>query len=696
MAGQQPACGSQADAAAAGDALCFCSRQPRSTSMAGTGAPDSSQVKDRGPSRWKRVRGAVGVPPGCRPPVAQADSPVTFLAFRLLLRHISQTGAGGAAGAEERGRQKSAGGAGERKDQPVTLRRPPQDPAARLSGALEAGSVCELPPRLQHGHYVSTLLLGPGDRQHLYELWDRIQCLAHVPLCHADRGLPHGGCRQRRQGLSHADLRQELGFFDATRTGELVNRLSADTTLVGRSVTDNLSDGLRAVAQATAGVGMMFYVSPSLASFVLMIVPPVALLAVVYGRYLRSLSKRTQDALADATQLAEERIGNLRTVRAFGKELAEVEKYGEKVEHVLHLLRKDALMRGGFFGMTGLSGNLMILMVLYKGGLLMGSENLTMGELSAFLMYSFWVGVSVAGLSSFYSELMKGFGAGSRLWELLDRKPEFSINEGVELRLEQLRGELEFRDVSFAYPTRRDAPIFQHLDLAVPAGSVMAVVGSSGTGKSTLVSLLLRLYDTDSGSITIDGHDIRDLSPYWLRKHIGTVSQEPVLFSCSVAENIAYGAPDPSLVTAEEIHQAARMANAHDFVQDFPLGFDTVVGEKGVLLSGGQKQRIAIARALLKNPKILLLDEATSALDSENELLVQEALERLMHGRTVLIIAHRLSTIQSADAVAVLGQRRVLECGPRVQLLADPHGHFSRLMERQALLQNGHKQALYE
>ncbi|XP_023689479.2 ATP-binding cassette sub-family B member 10, mitochondrial isoform X1 [Paramormyrops kingsleyae] len=502
--------------------------------------------------------------------------------------------------------------------------------------------------------------------------------------------------RNLRESLFSSILRQELGFFDATRTGELVNRLSADTTLVGRSVTDNLSDGLRAVAQATAGVGMMFYVSPSLASFVLMIVPPVALLAVVYGRYLRSLSKRTQDALADATQLAEERIGNLRTVRAFGKELAEVEKYGEKVEHVLHLLRKDALMRGGFFGMTGLSGNLMILMVLYKGGLLMGSENLTMGELSAFLMYSFWVGVSVAGLSSFYSELMKGFGAGSRLWELLDRKPEFSINEGVELRLEQLRGELEFRDVSFAYPTRRDAPIFQHLDLAVPAGSVMAVVGSSGTGKSTLVSLLLRLYDTDSGSITIDGHDIRDLSPYWLRKHIGTVSQEPVLFSCSVAENIAYGAPDPSLVTAEEIHQAARMANAHDFVQDFPLGFDTVVGEKGVLLSGGQKQRIAIARALLKNPKILLLDEATSALDSENELLVQEALERLMHGRTVLIIAHRLSTIQSADAVAVLGQRRVLECGPRVQLLADPHGHFSRLMERQALLQNGHKQALYE
>lgn len=324
----------------------------------------------------------------------------------------------------------------------------------------------------------------------------------------------------------------------------------------------------------------------------------------------------------------------------------------------------------------------------------MASQNMTVGELSSFLMYTFWVGISVAGLSAFYSELMKGFGAGARLWQLLDRKPEFPLNEGLVLAKDQLKGRLEFSDVSFAYPTRKEAPIFQNLSLLVPAGSVMAVVGPSGSGKSTLVSLLLRLYDPDAGVITLDGHDIRDINPYWLRRHIGTVSQEPVLFSSSIRDNIAYGTLEPEAVTTEEIHQVARVANAYDFIQDFPKGFDTVVGEKGVLLSGGQKQRIAIARALLKNPKILLLDEATSALDAENEFFVQEALERLMEGRTVIIIAHRLSTIQNANAVAVLDQRHIAECGQHTELLGNRQGLYRRLMEKQAFLREEQKQAL--
>lgn len=500
--------------------------------------------------------------------------------------------------------------------------------------------------------------------------------------------------RNLRDSVFSSILRQEVAFFDRSRTGELINRLSADTAVVGHSITDNLSDGLRAVAQAAAGVSMMFYVSPSLASFVLLIVPPVAVLAVVYGRYLRSISKKTQDALAQATQLAEERISNIRTVRAFGKELSEVHTYSQKTDHVLSLAKKEAVLRAGFFGVTGLSGNIMILSVLYKGGLLMASQHMTVGELSSFLMYTFWVGISVAGLSSFYSELMKGFGAGGRLWQLLDRTPELPLNEGLVLDEHNLKGCLEFSEVSFSYPTRKDAPIFQNLSLLVPAGSVMAVVGPSGSGKSTLVSLLLRLYDPDTGGITIDGHDIRDLNPYWLRSNIGTVSQEPVLFSCSIRDNITYGALDPNAVTIEEIHQVSRAANAYDFIQAFPSGFDTVVGEKGVLLSGGQKQRIAIARALLKNPKILLLDEATSALDAENEFLVQEALERLMEGRTVLIIAHRLSTIQNANAVAVLDQRRIAECGQHTELLSNRQGLFRRLMEKQAFLQEEQKRAL--
>ncbi|MBN3324082.1 ABCBA protein, partial [Atractosteus spatula] len=413
--------------------------------------------------------------------------------------------------------------------------------------------------------------------------------------------------RNLRGSLFNSILRQEVGFFDKTRTGELINRLSADTVVIGHSITDNL-----------------FYMSPKLAAFVLMIVPPLAVLAVVYGRYLRSLSKRTQDALAESTQVA--------------------------TTSLAALLKKNSCIYN------------------YK--------------LSCF--------------SSFYSGLMKGFGAGVRLWELLDRKPEFPLSEGMALRPEQLKGELEFRDVTFSYPTRKDAPIFRGLSLSVPAGSVMAVVGPSGSGKSTLVSLLLRLYDPDSGSLAVDGYDLRDLNPQWLRSFIGTVSQEPVLFSGSIAENIAYGAPDPSRVSAQDIRRAAQIANAHGFVQHFPRGYDTMVGEKGVLLSGKRKQRIAIARALLKNPKILLLDEATSALDTENEFLVQEALDRLMQGRTVLIIAHRLSTIQNADAVAVLDQQRVVECGRHEELLANRQGLFRKLVEKQAFLQNSQKHVVVE
>ncbi|XP_065488380.1 LOW QUALITY PROTEIN: ATP-binding cassette sub-family B member 10, mitochondrial [Caloenas nicobarica] len=500
--------------------------------------------------------------------------------------------------------------------------------------------------------------------------------------------------KRLRTTMFSSVLKQETAFFDKTRTGELINRLSSDTALLGRSVTENLSDGLRAGAQASVGVGMMFFVSPSLAAFVLSVVPPLAVMAVIYGRYLRKLTKMTQDSLAEATQLAEERIGNIRTVRAFGQEVAEMEKYTNKVDYVLQLAKKEAVARAGFFGATGLSGNLIVLSVLYKGGLLMGSAYMTVGELSSFLMYAFWVGISIGGLSSFYSELMKGLGAGGRLWELIERKPQLPFNEGITLSKDTFRGALEFNDVEFAYPTRPETSIFKDFSLSIPAGSVMALVGPSGTGKSTIVSLLLRLYDPISGTITVDGFDIRQLNPLWFRTKIGTVSQEPILFSCSIAENIAYGAEDPSTVTAEEIQKVAEIANAASFIRDFPKGFDTVVGEKGILLSGGQKQRIAIARALLKNPKILLLDEATSALDAENEYLVQEALDRLMEGRTVLIIAHRLSTIQNADFVAVLGQGKILECGKHEDLLANPNGLFRKLMQKQAFLQNSDTFAL--
>ncbi|XP_040844000.1 ATP-binding cassette sub-family B member 10, mitochondrial isoform X4 [Ochotona curzoniae] len=440
-----------------------------------------------------------------------------------------------------------------------------------------------------------------------------------------------------RTSLFSSILKQEVAFFDKTRTGELINRLSSDTALLGHSVTENLSDGLRAVAQASFGIGMMFFISPSLATFVLSVVPPISILAVIYGRYLRKLTKVRQDSLAQATQ-------------------------------------------------TGLSGNLIVLSVLYKGGLLMGSAHMTVGELSSFLMYAFWVGLSIGGLSSFYSELMKGLGAGGRLWQLIEREPKLPFNEGIILNERSFQGALEFKNVHFAYPARPEALIFQDFSLSIPAGSVTALVGPSGSGKSTVVSLLLRLYDPVSGTINLDGQDIRQLNPAWLRSKIGTVSQEPILFSCSIAENIAYGADNPASVTAAQVERVAAVANAASFIQNFPQGFDTVVGEKGVLLSGGQKQRIAIARALLKNPKILLLDEATSALDAENEHLVQEALDRLMEGRTVLIIAHRLSTIKNANMVAVLDQGKIIEYGKHEELLLKPDGIYKKLMNKQSFI----------
>ncbi|NWS44513.1 ABCBA protein, partial [Probosciger aterrimus] len=493
--------------------------------------------------------------------------------------------------------------------------------------------------------------------------------------------------KRLRATMFSSILKQEIAFFDKTRTGELINRLSSDAALLGRSVTENLPDGLRAGAQVSVGIGMMVWWS----------LPCLSLLVVSkWGNIIRKHRNIIRKHLAETATLvsSEERIGNIRTVRAFGHEVAEMEKYTKKADYVLQLAKKEALARAGFFGASGLSGNLIVLSVLYKGGLLMGSAYMTVGELSSFLMYAFWVGISIGGLSSFYSELMKGLGAGGRLWELIERKPQLPFNEGVTLGKDTFRGALEFKHVEFAYPTRPETSIFKDFSLSIPAGSVMALVGSSGTGKSTIVSLLLRLYDPISGTITVDGFDIRQLNPLWFRTKIGTVSQEPILFSCSIAENIAYGAEDPSTVTAEEIHKVAEIANAASFIRDFPNGFDTLVGEKGVLLSGGQKQRIAIARALLRNPKILLLDEATSALDAENEYLVQEALDRLMEGRTVLIIAHRLSTIQNSDFVAVLGEGRILECGKHDELLANPNGLFRKLMQKQAFLQNSDAFAL--
>lgn len=484
-----------------------------------------------------------------------------------------------------------------------------------------------------------------------------------------------------RSSVFGSILKQEAAYFDKTKTGELVNRLSADTQLVSQALTQQISDGLRATLMTTAGISMMFFMSPQLAVVSLGVVPPVAAWAVLMGRKVKKTSKEVQDALANATHVAEEKISNIRTVRAFAKELTEAKRYDGEMNHVLEKSRIEALIQAKFFGLTGLSGNVIILTVLYYGGSLVTTDVITVGNLTSFILYAAYVGIGFGGVSSFYAETMKALGASTRLWEITDRIPAIPFQSG-KIPDKTLTGNIQFSHVDFSYPTRPDFPVLKDLNLSVPDGHVMAVVGGSGSGKSTIASLLLRLYDPDRGQITVDGHNIRDIDPSWLRDHIGTVTQEPILFSTSIRDNIAYGAADPESVTLAEMEHAAKEANAHDFIMGFPEGYDTLVGERGIMLSGGQKQRVAIARAILKNPQILLLDEATSALDTASEYQVKEALDRVMKGRCVITIAHRISTIKNADAIAVLHGGRVVEQGTFEELLKLDSGYFRALIRK--------------
>ncbi|XP_065208672.1 ATP-binding cassette sub-family B member 10, mitochondrial-like [Planococcus citri] len=486
-----------------------------------------------------------------------------------------------------------------------------------------------------------------------------------------------------REKVFKSIISQETAFFDRHRTGELINRLSADTSLVSQSVTMNISDGLRSTIMVVAGVSMMFYMSPQLAIVGLTVVPPVAGLAVVYGKFVRNITKSVQDTLADANNVAEERISNIRTVKSFSRETAEIARYRDKMETVFQLAKREALAKGIFYGMTGFSGNAIILSVLYYGGIMVSESNITVGNLSSFLLYAAYIGVSLGGLSNFYSEMNRGLGASSRLWELMDRVPQIPVTGGL-IPSTEVKGEITFKDVIFSYPSRDQHRILNGLNLVLNSGKVTAVVGSSGSGKSTLAALLLRLYDPQGGQVMLDGKSVQEYDPVWLRGNIGTVSQEPVLFSGTIRENIIYGHHSPDSVTLDEIIAVAKESNSLNFIETFPDKFDTKVGEKGIMLSGGQKQRIAIARALIKKPKILLLDEATSALDAESEYLVQEALQRILKGRTVLTIAHRLSTIKSADVIAVLDKGQISDIGTYQELISK-EGPFKNLIKHQAV-----------
>jgi ATP-binding cassette subfamily B protein len=487
------------------------------------------------------------------------------------------------------------------------------------------------------------------------------------------------GVKRVREQLFDSLVVQEVGFFDGQRTGDLTSRLASDTASLQGLLSSQLSMALRNGVQVVGGLALLVITSPKLTGVMLLVVPAVAIGAVFYGRKIRALSRKYQDALADAGHAAEESLSAIRTVRSFAAEPAEMARYGAAIEASFRLARTRARAASIFMGSAAAGVYAALAVVLGYGGVLVAGGELTAGALTAFLVYTLLIAMGLGTLADIWAEAMRGLGAAERVFDLSERKPEMPVSGGR--RLERVTGRVAYEGVRFRYPTRPDVEVLRGIDLAVLPGQVVALVGPSGGGKSTMGALLSRLYDPAAGRVTLDGVDLRELDPAWLRRLVGVVSQEPVLFSTTIADNVRYGRTE---ATDDEVRDALRAANALAFVESFPEGLATKVGERGQQLSGGQKQRIAIARAILKDPRILLLDEATSALDAESEALVQDALTRLMRGRTSVVIAHRLSTVIGADRVVVVDGGQVVESGTHGELLAR-EGIYARLVERQVL-----------
>ncbi len=479
-----------------------------------------------------------------------------------------------------------------------------------------------------------------------------------------------------RRALFSRLLERDIAFFDQERTGDLISRLSADTGVLQNAVTANLSMTLRFLLQALGSVAVLFWTSARLTLTMLALVPFAAVGVALFARYVRKLSKKTQDALAAASTVAEEVFSNVRTVRSFARERSEIDRYATSVGEALTLGRRLALAYGSFQGVGGIAAFASISLVLWYGGHLVMRGALSVGTLTSFMFYTFYLSFSLAALAGLYGDYQKAIGASQRVFQLLAQ--DASMTSGTR-ELADVVGLMRLEDVVFAYPSRANVRVLSGVALTLEPGKVVALVGPSGGGKSTVAQLVSRFYDPCEGRVSLDGVDIREFDAAWLRKQIGLVAQEPVLFAMSLAENIRYGRHD---ATIAEVIEAAKAANAHDFISVLPTGYDTEVGERGVRLSGGQRQRVAIARALLKDPKILLLDEATSALDAESEHLVQEALERLMKGRAVMVIAHRLSTVKNADLVVVIDRGQVVESGSHAALV-EADGLYRRLLDRQ-------------
>ena len=488
---------------------------------------------------------------------------------------------------------------------------------------------------------------------------------------------------------SVAGLRRELfarllemppGFFAERRTGELTSRLTVDIGLLQSVLSHQISEFSRQVLALVGGIVLLTYLQPRLTLTALLAAPVIVGTALVFGRRLRRITIGVQDRIAEASGVAEEAFSQIRTVQSFVQERAERARYGERIAASVRTALQRARVRGVFFGMLTFSTFAGIVFVLWQGGLLVLDGRLTAGALVGFLLYTITIAASIGALATSFTSYQEAVGAAERVFEILDMEPAIA-DPAVPVALPApVRGAVAFESVSFRYQPDHSLPwILEDVSLTVAPGETVALVGPSGGGKTTLVSLLPRFWDVDGGRITLDGVDIRSLRLADLRSAIGVVPQEPALFSGTIRENIAYARPK---ATDAEVQAAARAAHAHEFVERLPLGYETLVGERGIKLSGGQRQRVAIARAILKDPAVLILDEATSNLDNESERLIEDALSKLLVGRTTLIIAHRLSTVQRADRLAVLEHGRIVEEGTHGQLL-ELGGLYARLYQRQ-------------
>lgn len=470
-----------------------------------------------------------------------------------------------------------------------------------------------------------------------------------------------------------------MTFFSQKRVGELNSRISADITQIQDTLTTTIAEFLRQFILIIGGIILLATESFKLTLLMLSVVPLVAIAAVVFGRFIRKYSKKVQDQVAESQVIVEETMQGISIVKAFANEWYEIARYKGKISEVVKLAIKGGKYRGYFasFIIFCLFGA--IVAVVWYGVRLSIAGEMSVGQLISFVLYSTFVGASFGGIAELYAQIQKAIGATERVFELLDESPE-KINSDLNKNQEKIKGNVAFKNVAFSYPTRQEIQVLKDVNFSAEFGQKIAIVGPSGAGKSTISSLLLRFYDITSGEISVDGKNIYDYDLENLRDNMSIVPQDVILFGGTIRENIAYGKPD---ATDEEIIQAAKQANAFNFVDSFPEKFETLVGERGVKLSGGQRQRIAIARALLKNPSILILDEATSSLDSESEKLVQEALEVLMEGRTSIIIAHRLSTIRNADKILVLDNGKISEEGTHQELINLENGIYKNLSNLQ-------------